>query len=82
MSLSGDRPLSVIATEIVRWWRYPAPRAIPFVNAMTPMDTLADARARTAVTLFLRHSGSWKGRKALAIRTELTRMLREARQAA
>jgi hypothetical protein len=84
------RPLRVIASEIIQWWPYPDPRAVPFVDRMlatTCADWPADPASRAAVTAFLRYAAGWKGqhkkgRRARAVKAELALALQEAQQEA
>jgi hypothetical protein len=63
------------------WKRASATAAIPYLNAMTELDTLDEMyhqdSARSIVLYFLSNATSWRGDAARRIKAELREMLKE-----
>lgn len=74
------RPLSVIAAEIEADWKHPYFGAVPYLGALSQLDTIEDAygldSARSVVIYFLSNAQTWRGEKARTIKVELKNMLR------
>jgi hypothetical protein len=73
------RPLHKIADEIIRKWRNPANSAIPYVNAMTYLNTIdqkyGHEDAVDIVLHFLSNASTWRGEDARRIKAELNGIL-------
>jgi hypothetical protein len=75
------RPLYQIANLIFRDWRPMHYGAIPYVQAMSSLDTLDSTyisdTGRSIVTYFLSNAQTWRGGNARLIKAELRRRLKE-----
>lgn len=73
------RPLYEIAAEIRRTWKPVGYAAVPYVDAMGRLDSIADQyHAETAeriVRYFLSNAGMWRGADAKRIKNELKVMV-------
>lgn len=76
---STSRPLYEIANEIIRKWAKPYFGAVPYVNAMTDLDSIKDNygldSADSIVRYFLSNATTWRGEDARRIKAELKAML-------
>lgn len=76
---STTRPLWKIADEIMRKWRDPYFGAVPYINAMTGLESITDKYghddAEEIVTRFLVNAKGWRGEDAKRIKAELRAML-------
>ena len=74
------RPIYVIAAEIRRTWRPVYFGAVPYLGAMTCLDSMADNygadSARSIVAYFLSNAATWRGEDARRIKAELRAMLK------
>ena len=74
-----QRSLSTIAHEILRDWKKPYFGAVPYIRAMTELDSVRDTyiaeSGKSIVLYFLSNASSWRGDKAKAIKAELKAML-------
>ena len=79
MTAHSYRSLSAIASQISKNWKPVNFAAVPYLQAMYSLDTLADSYgaddARSIVLYFLCNAGSWKGETAKAVKAELKAML-------
>ena len=77
--MSTHRPLYVIAREIRNDWRKPYFGAVPYLSALSELDSI-DGRyyedsARSVVAYFLGNAATWRGETAKRIKAELKAML-------
>lgn len=74
------RPLHVIAAEIEKDWKRVYFGAVPYLGALSQLDTIEDMygldSARSVVIYFLSNAATWRGEKARTIKTELKEMLK------
>ena len=74
-----SRPLYVIAREIVHDWERPNFGAVPYLEALADLDTVADDyyydSGRSIVLYFLSNAGTWRGETARRIKAELKALL-------
>lgn len=79
MNATETRTLGTIARDIRTHWAKPYFGAVPYLQAMSTMDTLEDAYglddARSIVRYFLANAGTWRGEDARRIKAELKAML-------
>ena len=79
------RPLSTIAAEIRRDWRNPYFGAVPYLAAMSTLDSISDNygadSAQSVVLYFLSNASSWRGDVARRVKAELSAMARKPNQA-
>ena len=79
MNATETRTLGTIARDIRTHWVKPYFGAVPYLQAMSTMDTLEDAYglddARSIVRYFLANAGTWRGEDARRIKAELKAML-------
>ena len=72
------RSLEIIAGEIHRDWKKPYFGAVPYLEAMSQLDSINDSygydSAKSVVLYFLSNASSWKGETARRIKTELKQM--------
>ena len=72
------RSLEIIAGEIHRDWKKPYFGAVPYLEAMSQLDSINDQygydSAKSVVLYFLSNASSWKGETARRIKTELKQM--------
>ena len=82
--LKAVRPLSEIARDIRRNWASVNYAAVPYLNAMAQLDTMADRyyedSAQSVVAYFLSNAATWRGEHAKRIKAELKGMLPKARR--
>lgn len=73
------RSLSTIARDIRRDWHKPYFGAVPYLQAMTSLDTIRDSygydSADSIVRYFLSNAATWRGDTARAIKAELKAIL-------
>jgi len=73
-----QRSLSVIAREIRRDWKKVYFGAVPYLDAMSCLDSINDNyymdSAKTIVLYFLSNASTWRGEKAREIKKELNAM--------
>jgi hypothetical protein len=76
---TAARPLSTIAREIRATWPKVYFGAVPYLQAMAQLDTVADKYglddARSIVNYFLANAGTWRGDDARRIKAELKAMV-------
>lgn len=74
-----NRSLSEIAREIRRDWKKVYFGAVPYLDAMSTLNSIEDnyvmESADTIVRYFLSNAATWKGEKAREIKKELKAML-------
>ena len=72
------RPLYRIAADIRRDWTKPFFGAVPYIDAMSSLDSIDDMYyfddARSIVLYFLANAGTWRGETAKRIKAELKAM--------
>ena len=77
--MANARPLHAIAVEIRSDWAKPYFGAVPYLNAMASLDTIADTyyydTADSVVRYFLANANTWRGEVARRIKAELKAML-------
>ncbi len=70
-----SRPLHVIAREISRLWTKPYFGAVPYLAAMTTLESIkdnyGDDDAKSIVLYFLANAQTWRGPDAKRIKAEL-----------
>lgn len=75
-----NRPLYVIASEIKRTWPKPYFGAVPYLDALSTIDSINDMyysdSARSVVVYFLSNAATWRGDDARRIKAELKAMLK------
>jgi len=78
------RPLFEIAREVFAVWPKPTYSALPYLNAMTDLDTMEDNyladSADSIVRYFLSNATGWRGADARRIKAELGAMLKAHQQ--
>lgn len=76
------RPLYTIAAEISITWAKPYFGAVPYIEAMRSLSSVADRYGyedgESVVLYFLSNAGSWRGEDARRIKAELKAALKEA----
>lgn len=81
---ASPRALSAIAREIKRDWAKPYFGAVPYLDAMRSLVTMADEygadSARSIVAYFLSNATSWRGETARRVKAELNAMLKAHRR--
>ena len=74
------RNLSEIASEIKKDWSNMYFGAVPYVDAMSTLDSITDNyfmdSGRSIVAYFLANAGTWRGEVARNIKKELNKMLK------
>lgn len=74
------RFLHEIADEISKDWKKPYYGAVPYLEAMSSLNTIEDNyyldSARSVVLYFLANANTWRGAKAREIKAELKKMLK------
>lgn len=77
------RPLYEIAREIRREWKKPYFGAVPYLQAMSTMDTVSKDygcdSGESIVLYFLSNAQTWKGDAARRIKAELKSLLPKRR---
>lgn len=80
MSNTATRPLHAIAAEIRRDWRPMYFAAIPYVEAMSHLETVNDAylaeSGKAIVLYFLGNTETWRGSTAKRVKAELREMVK------
>ena len=75
---NSPRPLYQIAKEIRQDWKNVYFGAVPYLQAMSTLDSINDNymmdSAKSVVLYFLSNAGTWKGETAKRIKTELKQM--------
>lgn len=73
-----SRPLCAIALDIRRDWTRPYFGAVPYIDAMRSLNTMADMygadSAKTIVVYFLANANTWRGETARRVKAELKAM--------
>jgi len=73
-----QRSLSAIAREIRRDWKKVYFGAVPYLDAMSCLDSINDNyymdSAKSIVLYFLSNASTWRGEKAREIKKELNAM--------
>jgi hypothetical protein len=76
---TGPRSLRAIAREIRRVWPKVYFGAVPYLDAMSQLDSISDKYlyddARSIVLYFLSNATTWKGDDARRIKAELKALL-------
>lgn len=74
------RTLRTIAAEIRQDWKKVNYAAVPYLQAMSTMDSVNDSygwdSGRSIVLYFLSNASTWKGETAKRIKAELKSMLK------
>jgi hypothetical protein len=74
-----SRTLREIAYEVKRDWKNVSPHALPYLNAMTSLDSVNDNyyldSGDSVVRYFLANAGTWRGETARNTKKELKSML-------
>lgn len=74
------RSISSIAREIKQDWKKPYFGAVPYLNAMTTLDSIKDNyyldSGESVVLYFLSNSHTWRGANAKRIKAELKDILK------
>lgn len=77
---NNPRPLHQIAAEIRREWNPPYYAAVPYLEAMSDLDSIDDMymydSARDIVLRFLGNARTWKGATARRVKAELKALLK------
>jgi hypothetical protein len=77
------RPLSVIAAEIRRDWTKVYFGAVPYLTALSLMNSIEDRYGyddgRSIVAYFLGNARGWRGPVAVRVKAELNAMLKTRR---
>lgn len=77
---AGARPLYVIAREIRQDWKRPYFGAVPYIEALGSLNTIADRYglddAEGIVLRFLSNAGTWRGETARRVKAELKKLVR------
>ena len=75
------RSLEVIAREIAKDWKPVYFGAVPYLEAMTYLDSIKDKYlyddASSVVAYFLANAQTWRGETARRVKAELNKMLKE-----
>ena len=79
MKAKNIRPLHEIANEIHMNWQSVYFGAVPYLGAMSVLDSIEDNygmdSGKTVVLYFLANAGTWRGTVARRIKTELKSMV-------
>ena len=77
---NGKRSLSVIAWEIRKLWAKPYFGAVPYLEAMTDLESVNDNygydSGKSVVLYFLSNASTWRGPDAKRIKAELKAMVK------
>jgi hypothetical protein len=80
MTTKTFRPLYEIASEIKKDWKKVYFGAVPYLDAMSTLDSINDKymydSAKSIVLYFLSNAGTWRGDTARRIKKELNAMLK------
>lgn len=75
-----NRPLYVIANEISKDWQKVYFGAVPYLDAMYSLNSIADKygydSGRSIVAYFLSNASTWRGETAKRIKLELNKMIK------
>ena len=75
-----DRPISVIALEIIEDWKKPYFGAVPYLDAMLTLINITDPyyldSGESVVRYFLSNATTWRGETARRVKLELKGMLK------
>jgi len=78
------RSLSTIAREIRKDWKKVYFGAVPYLDAMSTLDSINDPymmdSGRSIVIYFLANASTWRGEKAREIKKELNAMCKQAKR--
>ena len=76
------RPIYEIAAEIRKDWAKPNYAAVPYLDAMSTLNSANDAYgyddARSIILYFLSNATAWKGDTARRIKAELKMLVKRA----
>tara|TARA_R100001082_G_scaffold48446_1_gene26013 strand:- start:441 stop:680 length:240 start_codon:yes stop_codon:yes gene_type:complete len=79
MSQKPQRPINVIAKEILADWKVVNYAAVPYLEAMFSLDSIDDNfhydSGKSVVRYFLANAQGWRGEKARSIKAELKSMM-------
>jgi hypothetical protein len=74
------RPIHEIAKDIRRNWTKPYFGAVPYLDAMSTLNTVNDNYyaddARSVVVYFLANAQTWRGEEARRIKKELNQLVK------
>ena len=77
--MSNTRAINIIAREIKQDWTRPYFGAVPYLDAMTQIESIHDNyyddSAESVIRYFLGNAQTWRGDKARAIKAELKAMI-------
>lgn len=80
ITIMETRSLSKIATEILGNWRNVYFGAVPYLEAMTTLNSIEDNyyedSGRSIVAYFLCNATTWRGEVARRVKKELNKMLK------
>ena len=78
-TIAPTRTLATVARDIRTHWPRPYFGAVPYIDAMAQLATVADSYglddARSIVRYFLANAGTWRGPEARRIKAELKTMV-------
>ena len=78
MTTSATRPLYEIASEIRKDWKPVYFGAVPYLDAMSTLDSINDNymfdSAKSVVIYFLSNATTWRGDTARRVKVELKKM--------
>lgn len=78
-SAAAVRPLNVIAREVRKTWAKVNYGAVPYLDAMSSLDSVNDKygwdSGRSIVNYFLSNASTWRGEDAKRIKLELKSLL-------
>ena len=76
--MTTTRPLYEIASEIRKDWKKVYFGAVPYLDAMSTLDSINDNymfdSAKSVVLYFLANAGTWRGETAKRVKAELKTM--------
>jgi hypothetical protein len=79
MSQKPQRPINVIAKEIVADWKVVNYAAVPYLEAMFSLDSIDDNfhydSGKSVVRYFLANAQGWRGENARRIKAELMSLI-------
>lgn len=78
--IQQPRPLREIAAEIRADWKTPYFGAVPYIEALSACDSVADSfwqeDGRSIVLYFLSNARTWRGETAKRVKAELRAMVK------
>jgi hypothetical protein len=78
MTTTATRPLYEIAREIRKDWKKVYFGAVPYLDAMSTLDSINDNymfdSGKSIVLYFLANAGTWRGEVAKRVKAELKKM--------